>query len=44
VQTGRFRVDVIPGLEHTLFEHRSREVVVRILSDHIVGRFGAPAA
>jgi alpha-beta hydrolase superfamily lysophospholipase len=43
-QTGRFRMEVIPGLEHTLFEHTTREVAVRILSDHVVGRFGAPKA
>ncbi len=41
-QTGRFRMEVIPGLEHTLFEHSTREVAVRVLSDHVVGRFGAP--
>jgi hypothetical protein len=27
-QTGRFRMEVIPGLEHTLFEHSTREVAV----------------
>lgn len=43
-QTGRFRMEVIPGLEHTLFEHSTREVAVRVLSDHVVGRFGAPTA
>jgi alpha-beta hydrolase superfamily lysophospholipase len=41
-QTGRFRMEVIPGLEHTLFEHSTREVAVGILSDHVVGRFSAP--
>ena len=43
-QTGRFRMEVIPGLEHTLFEHSTREVAVGILSDHIAGKFGAPTA
>jgi len=43
-QTGRFRLDVIPGLEHTLFEHSTREVAVQILSDHVLGKFGAPTA
>jgi pimeloyl-ACP methyl ester carboxylesterase len=43
-QTGRFRVDVIPGLEHTLFEHSTREIAVGILTDHVVGRFGGPTA
>jgi hypothetical protein len=37
-------MEVIPGLEHTLFEHSTREVAVRILSDHVVGRFGTPTA
>jgi alpha-beta hydrolase superfamily lysophospholipase len=43
-QTGRFRVEVIPGLEHTLFEHSTREVAVRILTDHVVGKFGGPTS
>jgi alpha-beta hydrolase superfamily lysophospholipase len=43
-QTGRFRIEVIPGLEHTLFEYSTREVAVRVLSDHVVGRFGTPTA
>jgi hypothetical protein len=43
-QTGRFRLEVIPGLEHTLFEHSTREIAVRVLSDHVVGGFGAPSA
>ena len=43
-QTGRFRLEVIPGLEHTLFEHSTREIAVRVLSDHVVGGFGAPPA
>jgi pimeloyl-ACP methyl ester carboxylesterase len=43
-QTGRFRMEVIPGLEHTLFEHSTREVAVGILSDHVAGKFGAPTA
>jgi alpha-beta hydrolase superfamily lysophospholipase len=43
-QTGRFRVEVIPGLEHTLFEHSTREVAVRTLTDHVVGKFGGPTS
>jgi pimeloyl-ACP methyl ester carboxylesterase len=43
-QTGRFRVDVIPGLEHTLFEHRTREIAVEVLTEHVVGSFGTPAS
>ena len=41
-RTGRFRMEVIPGLEHTLFEASTREVAVGILSDHVLGRFGVP--
>jgi hypothetical protein len=43
-QTGRFRLEVIPDLEHTLFEHSTREEAVRLLSDHVVGKFSAPTA
>jgi alpha-beta hydrolase superfamily lysophospholipase len=42
-QTGRFRMEVIPGLEHTLFERSTREVALGILYDHVVSKFGAPA-
>jgi pimeloyl-ACP methyl ester carboxylesterase len=41
--TGRFRMEVIPGLEHTLFERRTREVAVGILTDHVTRNFGASA-
>jgi alpha-beta hydrolase superfamily lysophospholipase len=40
-RTGRFRMEVIPGLEHTLFERRTREVAVEILIDHVVANFAA---
>lgn len=40
-RTGRFRMEVIPGLEHTLFERRTREVAVEILIDHVVLNFAA---
>ena len=43
-QTGRFEMVVVPGLEHTLFEYSTREVAVRILTDHIVEKFGVPTA
>jgi alpha-beta hydrolase superfamily lysophospholipase len=42
--TGRFRMEVIPGLEHTLFERRTREVAVGILTDHVGRTFGPSAA
>jgi alpha-beta hydrolase superfamily lysophospholipase len=38
--TGRFRMEVIPGLEHTLFEGRTREVAAGILTEHVIGTFG----
>jgi alpha-beta hydrolase superfamily lysophospholipase len=38
--TGLFRMEVIPGLEHTLFERRTREVAAGILTEHVIGTFG----
>jgi hypothetical protein len=43
-RTGRFRMEVIPGLEHTLFERRTRDVAVEILADHVVTNFAAASA
>jgi alpha-beta hydrolase superfamily lysophospholipase len=37
--TGRFRMEVVPGLEHTLFERRTREVAAAILTEHVIGTF-----
>ena len=42
-QTGRFRMEIIHGLEHTLFEQHTREVAVGILTEHIANTFGAAA-
>jgi alpha-beta hydrolase superfamily lysophospholipase len=42
-RTGRFRMEVIPGLEHTLFERRTRDAAVEILIDHVVLNFAAPS-
>jgi alpha-beta hydrolase superfamily lysophospholipase len=42
-RTGRFRMEVIPGLEHTLFERRTRDVAAGILTDHVVANFAAPS-
>jgi len=39
--TGRFRMEVIPGLEHTLFEWRTREIAAAILTEHVIGKFGS---
>ena len=41
-RTGRFRMEVIPGLEHTLFEASTREVAVGILTEYVTRNFGAP--
>jgi hypothetical protein len=38
-QTGRFRMEVIPGLEHTLFERRTREIAANMLSEHVSRNF-----
>jgi alpha-beta hydrolase superfamily lysophospholipase len=38
-ETGRFRMEVVPGLEHTLFERRTREVAAGILTEHVIGTF-----
>jgi alpha-beta hydrolase superfamily lysophospholipase len=37
--TGRFRMEVIPGLEHTLFEGHTREVAAKTLTEHVMGNF-----
>jgi hypothetical protein len=39
-QTGRFHMEVISGLEHSLFEQHTREMAVGILTDHVVQSFG----
>jgi hypothetical protein len=39
-RSGRFRMEVIPDLEHTLFERRTREIAAAMLSEHIIGHFG----
>jgi alpha-beta hydrolase superfamily lysophospholipase len=41
--TGRFHMEVIPDLEHTLFERRTREVAVGVLTDHVIRSFGSSA-
>jgi pimeloyl-ACP methyl ester carboxylesterase len=37
--TGRFRLEVVPGLEHTLLERRGREFASRILTDYLLGQY-----
>jgi pimeloyl-ACP methyl ester carboxylesterase len=39
-RTGRFHLEVIPDLEHTLFERRGRERVIEMLTEYIVGNYG----
>jgi len=39
--TGRFRMEVIPALEHTLFERRTREIAAGMLTDHLHANFGS---
>jgi alpha-beta hydrolase superfamily lysophospholipase len=43
VKNPRFRMRVIPGLEHTLFERRGRELASGMLTDHVLGYY-APNA
>ena len=35
-----FRMDVIPDLEHTLFERHSRDKTVGVLTEHVLSKFG----
>jgi len=39
--TGRFRMEIIPALEHTLFERRTREIAAGMLTDHLTANFGS---
>jgi alpha-beta hydrolase superfamily lysophospholipase len=39
--TGRFRMEVIPGMEHTLFERRTREIAAGMLTEHVIANFGS---
>jgi alpha-beta hydrolase superfamily lysophospholipase len=43
-RSGRFRMEIIPDLEHTLFERTGREQVLGILTAHVVGHYGAPTS
>ena len=38
-RTGRFHMEVIPGLEHTLFERHTREIAAGMLSEHVIRTF-----
>jgi alpha-beta hydrolase superfamily lysophospholipase len=40
-RTGRFRVDIVPDLEHSLFERYGREQTSGLLTQHVLGRYGA---
>jgi hypothetical protein len=39
-KNSRFEMHVLPGLEHTLFERRGRDVASGMLTDHILRQFG----
>jgi pimeloyl-ACP methyl ester carboxylesterase len=41
-QNSLFRMDVIPDLEHSLFEWRGRLQATELLTEHLVGCYGAP--
>jgi hypothetical protein len=43
-RAGRFHMEVIAGLEHTLLEQRGRAQVVGLLTDFLRGEFVAPIA
>jgi pimeloyl-ACP methyl ester carboxylesterase len=38
-----FHMEVIPGLEHSLFEQHGRELVTALLTEHVLGRYATPA-
>ena len=44
-RTGRFELAVVPSLDHVLLFGQGRRAAVRILTEHVVGRYGdrAPA-
>jgi pimeloyl-ACP methyl ester carboxylesterase len=35
-ETGRFRMEIIPDLEHSLFERHGRELATRLLTEHVL--------
>jgi hypothetical protein len=39
-ETGRFRMEIIPDLEHSLFERHGRELATRLLTDHVLVTYG----
>lgn len=38
-RTGRFRLEVLPGIDHELFQRSAREVVEPMLTGHLIERF-----
>lgn len=36
-RTGKLRLEVVPGLEHTLFERKGRELAAGMLTEHVLG-------
>jgi alpha-beta hydrolase superfamily lysophospholipase len=43
VKSPLFKMRVIPGLEHTLFERRGRDVSAGMLTDYVLSRYGPGA-
>jgi pimeloyl-ACP methyl ester carboxylesterase len=39
-RTGRFRLEVVPDLEHTLFEQHGRVLATELLTEHVLSRYG----
>jgi hypothetical protein len=40
-RTARFRMEIIPDLEHTLLERHTRAKVAEILTEHVIRNFGS---
>jgi alpha-beta hydrolase superfamily lysophospholipase len=39
-RTGRFHMEVIPVLEHTLFERHGRDLTIRLLTEYVLDSYG----
>jgi hypothetical protein len=38
-RNARFHMQEIPDLEHSLFEYRTRDVVAKLLTEHVLGNY-----
>jgi hypothetical protein len=43
-RTARFRMEIIPDLEHTLLERSTREIAAGTLTEHVLRNFGPVVA